>query len=91
MNTTPFKAKTDLFTYKKGVFYAEASQLGWKPGEAPRIILLTNPKTGNTVGYSLLTKTEDLEAIQGWTYGPGKKSLEKHPKAIGTRVLVMND
>ena len=81
---------TDLFTFKNGVFSAEASSLelgvGWSP---PARITLQNPKTGGLCAFQrYLTVTDEGDVVE-WRYGDAEEVQRGYP--ITLAIFIYND
>jgi prefoldin subunit 5 len=65
-----FMKGRDSYDTKDKVIVTEASLVGLKPGRVPRIVMVKNPKTGNSVKFEHYAddKTADGEDIAGFKY-----------------------
>lgn len=101
LNPCPFQVKQ--FSFHKGhkSIVAEASELGFKPGQVPysRLyddsadvgITLRNPDTGATTHWFCGEELKMDGEIVAWIFWPTAETLWKHLNLAGWQVHILND
>jgi hypothetical protein len=101
LNPCPLQTTQFSISPEHKNFVAEASDLGFKPGQSPYGLLyddacdagltLTNPLTGASTHWMLSQEDTDEGDIVAWIYKPLPETLRKFPKLQHWEVHILND